>query len=61
MANSTLLLLTVVKWTIAVVAFPLYILCVASVEIFLIGTKPGPRYLVSRERRKQQAVVPIDS
>jgi hypothetical protein len=52
MANSAILLLTVVHWTTAVVAFPFYILCIASVQIFLVGTKPGPHYLRTRAPRK---------
>jgi hypothetical protein len=49
--NSGILLLTVDRWTTDVVAFPLFILCVGSVEVFLVGAKPGPRLRRSRARR----------
>jgi hypothetical protein len=42
--NSTILLLTVDHWTTAEVAFPLYIVVLASVEVFLVWAEPGPRY-----------------
>jgi hypothetical protein len=43
LANSGILLLTVHHWTTAQVAFPLYIVCVASVEVILVGGRAGPR------------------
>jgi hypothetical protein len=52
-ATSAILLLTVTRWTTAVVAFPLFLLCVASVECVLVGCKPGPRW---REARARTAV-----
>jgi hypothetical protein len=51
LANSTILLLTVVTWTTAVVAFPLYIVAIAAVEVLLVGTKLGPRWRRARARR----------
>jgi hypothetical protein len=50
-ANSGILLLTVNHWTTDVVAFPLLIVCVASVETVLVGLKPGPRLADARTRR----------
>jgi hypothetical protein len=47
-ANSGILLLTVRNWTTAQVAFPLYIVCVATVEVVLVGGRIGPR--LSRRR-----------
>ncbi|HUC03878.1 MAG TPA: hypothetical protein VL961_00675 [Acidimicrobiales bacterium] len=41
--NTTILLLTVDRWTTAEVAFPLYIACITMVEMCLVGLKPGPR------------------
>lgn len=49
--NSGILLLTVDHWTTDVVAFPLFILCIGSVEVFLVGAKPGPRFRRARARR----------
>jgi hypothetical protein len=43
LANSAILLLTVDHFTTAEVAFPIYIVCIAAVEVFLVGVKPGPR------------------
>jgi hypothetical protein len=40
MANSAILLLTVDRWTTPVVAFPLYILGIAGVEVALVGVRP---------------------
>lgn len=51
LANSSILLLTVVTWTTAVVAFPLYIVAIASVEVLLVGAKLGPRWRGARARR----------
>jgi hypothetical protein len=50
-ANSGILLLTVVTWTTAVVAFPIYIVCMASIQTFLVGAKPGPRWRAARAER----------
>jgi hypothetical protein len=41
--NSGILLLTVVHWTTEVAAFPLFILCIASVQVLLVGGRLGPR------------------
>jgi hypothetical protein len=50
--NSGILLLTVRYWTTDVVAFPLFILCIASVQTVLVGFKPGPRLRAARLRRR---------
>jgi hypothetical protein len=50
--NSGILLLTVDHWTTEVAAFPLFILCVASVQVVLVGFKPGPRVRAARARRR---------
>jgi hypothetical protein len=49
-ATSLILLLTIDTWTTAVAAFPLFLLCVASVECVLVGAKPGPRWRAARAR-----------
>jgi hypothetical protein len=50
--NAAILLLTVTDWTTAVVAFPLYIVCLAGFETFLVGAKPGPRHRRAVARRR---------
>jgi hypothetical protein len=42
------LLLTVTHWTFDEVAFPVFILCMASVEVVLVGLEPGPRWRRAR-------------
>jgi hypothetical protein len=49
--NSAILLLTVDHWSTAVVAFPLYIVCLAGAEVFLVWTRPGPRFRRTRAKR----------
>jgi hypothetical protein len=50
-ASTGILLLTVDRWTTAVVAFPIFIFCMASVEVLLVGAEPGPRFRRYRARR----------
>jgi hypothetical protein len=50
--NSGILLLTIDHWTTDVAAFPLFILCIASVQVVLVGVKPGPRLSQARSRRR---------
>jgi hypothetical protein len=49
--NSGILLLTIHRWTTDVAAFPLFIFCIASVQVFFVGFKPGPRWRATRARR----------
>jgi hypothetical protein len=42
-ANSGILLLTIEHWTTEVAAFPIFILCSASIQVLLVGFKAGPR------------------
>ena len=37
-----ILLLTITHWTFEVAAFPIFIVCMASVEVVLVGFEPGP-------------------
>ena len=53
--NSGILLLTVVRWTTEVVAFPLFILCVCSVQVLLVGGRVGPRLRHARSHRRDAA------
>jgi hypothetical protein len=41
--SMAILLLTVTTWTFEVVGFPCFILCMASIEVVLVGLEPGPR------------------
>jgi hypothetical protein len=50
--NSGILLLTIDRWTTAVAAFPLFILCIATVQVIVVGGKPGPRLRQARQRRR---------
>ena len=38
-----IVLLTIQDWTFGVAAFPIFIVCMGSVEVFLVGCEPGPR------------------
>jgi hypothetical protein len=51
-ANSGILLLTIDHWTTEVAAFPLFILCTASIEALLVGGQAGPRLRRARSRRR---------
>lgn len=42
--SMVILLLTVEHWTFDVVAFPVFVACVASVESILVGLEVGPRF-----------------
>jgi hypothetical protein len=42
-------LLTIDHWTFDVAAFPIFIVCMASVQTFLVGFEPGPRLLRARQ------------
>jgi hypothetical protein len=53
--NSGILLLTVVDWTTEEVAFPLFILCVGSVQVLLVGGRLGPRLRHARSGRRVAA------
>ena len=46
--SMIILLLTIDHWTFDVAAFPLFIVCMGSVEIFFVGWEPGPRWRRTR-------------
>ena len=46
--NSGILLLTIHHWTTDVAAFPLFIFCIASVQVVFVGLRPGPRLRAAR-------------
>lgn len=41
--SMAIVLLTIQHWTFEVAAFPIFIVCVGSVEVVLVGLEPGPR------------------
>ncbi len=51
--NAGILLLTIQHWTTAEVAFPLFILTIASVQVVLVGCRLGPRLRRARARRAE--------
>jgi hypothetical protein len=59
--NSGILLLTVVDWTTEEVAFPLFILCVGSVQVLLVGGRLGPRLRHARSGRRAAASEPAST
>jgi len=50
--NAGILLLTIDHWSTDVAAFPLFIFCIASVQVVLVGLKPGPRLSRARARHR---------
>ena len=59
--NSGILLLTVVHWTTEVAAFPLFILCVGSVEVLLVGGRVVPGLAQLRSRHRTAASEPAST
>jgi hypothetical protein len=55
--SMVILLLTIDHWTFDVAAFPVFIACLASVEVFLVGFEPGPR--LRRARTGDSATEPV--
>jgi hypothetical protein len=49
--NTSILLLTVQHWTFEVAAFPAFILCIGSIQVVVVGLRPGPRLASARRRR----------
>jgi hypothetical protein len=46
--SMVIVLLTIDHWTFDVAAFPLFIACMGSIEVFLVGWEPGPRWRRAR-------------
>jgi hypothetical protein len=46
--SMVILLLTIDHWTFDVAAFPIFIVCMGSVQVFLVGWEPGPRWRRAR-------------
>lgn len=48
--SMAIVLLTITHWTFEVAAFPVFIVCMGSVMVVLVGLEPGPRLRRSRAR-----------
>ena len=46
--SMLIVLLTIDNWTFEVAAFPAFIVCMGTVEVVLVGLKPGPRFRARR-------------
>ena len=46
--SMAIVLLTITDWTFEVAAFPVFIVCMGSVMVVLVGLEPGPRLRRSR-------------
>jgi hypothetical protein len=53
--NSGILLLTIDHWTTEVAAFPLFILCIGSIQVIVVGFKAGPRLRRGLSRRRARS------
>ena len=51
-----IVLLTIEHWTFDVAAFPIFIVCMGSVEVVLVGLEPGPRLRLRRARHRGASV-----
>jgi uncharacterized membrane protein len=59
--SMVVLLLTIDHWTFAVAAFPVFIVCMGSVEVVLVGFEPGPRLRRARQTRDASLAGPSAS
>jgi len=48
--SMAIVLLTITHWTFEVAAFPVFIVCMGSVMVVLVGLEPGPRLRRARAR-----------
>ncbi len=48
--SMAIVLLTITTWTFEEAAFPVFIVCMGSVEVVLVGLEPGPRLRRARGR-----------
>jgi hypothetical protein len=56
--SMAIVLLTIDHWTFDVAAFPAFIVCMGSVEIFLVGFEPGPRWRRARLKGSRSVAEP---
>jgi hypothetical protein len=53
--SMAIVLLTIDHWTFDVAAFPIFLVCMGSVDTFLVGCEPGPRWHRARQRNAAMA------
>lgn len=59
--SMAVVLLTIDHWTFEVAAFPVFIVCMASVMVVLIAFEPGPRWRRSRARHEPAPAEPAST
>ncbi len=59
--SMAVVLLTIEHWTFEVAAFPVFIVCMASVMVVLVGFEPGPRLRRARARRQEAHAEPAST
>jgi hypothetical protein len=59
--SMAVVLLTIDHWTFDVAAFPIFIVCMASIMVVLIGLEPGPRLRRARVRREAATAEPAST
>ena len=59
--SMAVVLLTIDHWTFDVAAFPIFIVCMASIMVVLIAFEPGPRLRRARERSAETSAEPAST
>jgi hypothetical protein len=59
--SMAIVLLTIDEWTFDVAAFPIFIVCMASVMVVLVGFEPGPRLRRARARHEAAPAEPAST
>ena len=59
--SMAVVLLTIDHWTFDVAAFPIFIVCMASIMVVLIAFEPGPRLRRARERSEDASAEPAST
>ena len=59
--SMAVVLLTIDHWTFEVAAFPIFIVCMASVMVVLVGFEPGPRLRRARARHEASHAEPAST
>jgi hypothetical protein len=57
--SMVVVLLTIDHWTFEVAAFPVFIVCMGSVQCVLVGLEPGPR--LRRARGLEPLAEPVSA
>jgi hypothetical protein len=59
--SMAVVLLTIDHWTFDVAAFPIFIVCMASIMVVLVGLEPGPRLRRARALRAAATAEPAST